>query len=113
MPRKATAKKPLPKDHDELQRAIEAAATESESQQLKFIQRMPIVRDITLRDSPEGEGFHLTLHRHKIAALCYRRGTLAPEPCGHCSLNKGPFTECILLDGQLYGGCANCYPSHE
>jgi hypothetical protein len=113
MPRKCTAKNPLPKDHGELQEAIEAAATESQSQQVKFIQRMPIIRDVTLRDSPEGKEFHLKLLRHKITALCHRRGTLAPEPCKDCSLNKGPFTKCILLDGQLYGGCTNCYPSHD
>ena len=112
MPRKCTAKKPLPKDHGQLQRAVEAAATESQSQQLKLIQRMPIIRDVTLCDSPEGKEFQLRQLRHRIAALCYRRGTLAPEPCRDCSLNKGPFTECVLLDGQLYGGCANCYLSY-
>lgn len=40
-----------------LQGTTEAAATESQSQQVKFIQRMPIIRDVTLRDSPEEKSF--------------------------------------------------------
>ena len=57
MPRNCTAKKPLPKDHGELQGTTEAAATESQSQQVKFIQRMPIIRPVTLRDSPKEKSF--------------------------------------------------------
>lgn len=43
------------------------------------------------------------------ALLAYITGTAAPRPCKSCSKGYGPWKECIIFEGQLYGSCANCW----
>lgn len=43
------------------------------------------------------------------AALTYQRGEIAASPCTSCVEGKGPFLQCVALDGYLDGACCNCH----
>lgn len=47
------------------------------------------------------------------AALSQARGVVAAQPCTSCARGGGPFTECVVLAGQLLGSCANCHYGSE
>lgn len=47
------------------------------------------------------------------AALAQARGRVAGQPCASCVRGGGPFTECVVVAGQLSGSCANCHYGSE
>ena len=112
MPRRKFELKDLPEDHKRLQQLIEDVADRSTARDIVNMLKMPKMRDTTLRTSLSTK-FELTLPIQKKAALVQSRGYVAPKSCKRCTDNGGPFTECVLLDGYLGGGCANCYLTRQ
>jgi hypothetical protein len=41
--------------------------------------------------------------------LAHITGDLAPRPCKNCHKGHGPWTQCVVYDGQMCGSCANCW----
>jgi hypothetical protein len=95
-----------------LQQLIEDVTDRATDPDFADMLKMPKMRDTTLRTSPSTK-FELTLNTQKKGALAQSRGHVAPKLCKRCADNGGPFTECVLLDGHLGGGCANCYLTRQ
>lgn len=106
MPYKKLDLKNLPDDDGELQRLIEDSLRRSEDPGIISIKQLPLQRKVRLRPDHE---FQLALPAQRKAALVQGRGNVAATTCDHCKANEGPFTECIILDEYIGGGCANCY----
>lgn len=48
--------------------------------------------------------------RSNVEALfAHIAGDLAKVPCKNCHKGHGPWTSCIVVDGQMCGSCANCW----
>ncbi|KAG9241380.1 hypothetical protein BJ878DRAFT_393841, partial [Calycina marina] len=45
------------------------------------------------------------------AALGYQRGepVCADNACCRCQESRGPFKECVVVEGMLKGSCVNCH----
>lgn len=43
------------------------------------------------------------------ALLAHITGEPSPQPCKNCHKGHGPWTECIIYDGQMCGSCTNCW----
>lgn len=43
------------------------------------------------------------------ALLAQVTGELPARPCKNCHKGHGPWTECVIYDGQMCGSCANCW----
>ncbi|CAM1502959.1 Fc.00g077350.m01.CDS01 [Cosmosporella sp. VM-42] len=43
------------------------------------------------------------------ALLAQVTGELAPRPCKNCHKGHGPWTTCVIMDGQMCGSCSNCW----
>lgn len=43
------------------------------------------------------------------ALLAHVTGELAPRPCKNCHKGHGPWTQCVIYDGQMCGSCSNCW----
>lgn len=43
------------------------------------------------------------------AMLAQITGQVARNPCKSCRKGHGPWSECVVLDGNLCGSCANCW----
>jgi hypothetical protein len=113
MPRRKFELKHLPEDPKRLQQLIEDVVTyRSVDLDMVDMLKMPKMRDTTLRTILSTK-FELTLLSQKKGALAQSRGYIAPKTCKRCTENGGPFTECVLLDRYLGGGCANCYLTRQ
>ena len=69
----------------------------------------PIVQRPLLR--PDDRPFEIRSYTQKVAAACQLRGKVANTPCNHCQDSRGPFQQCVYLEG--YGNltkdcCGNC-----
>src|SRR5580692_418610 len=75
-----------------------------------FSQR-PAIRRPLLRDNKR----KLLLYRqsNREAYLAQSVGRLSAAPCGHCEKEKGPWDQCVVVDGFLVGSCANCHHGGE
>lgn len=48
--------------------------------------------------------------RSNVEALfAHIAGEVAPSPCKNCHKGHGPWTQCVVVDGQMCGSCANCW----
>lgn len=48
--------------------------------------------------------------RSNVEALfAHIAGDLAPSACKNCHKGHGPWTSCVVVDGQMCGSCANCW----
>lgn len=48
--------------------------------------------------------------RSNVEALyAHIAGELAPSSCKNCHKGHGPWTSCVVVDGQMCGSCANCW----
>jgi hypothetical protein len=112
MPRRKFQLKDLPEDPKHLQRLIEDVADRSVNPDVEDMLKMPKTRNATLRIRLSTK-FELNLPIQKKGALAQSRGHVAPKSCKRCADNGGPFTECVLLDGHLGGGCANCFLTRQ
>jgi hypothetical protein len=43
------------------------------------------------------------------ALLAHVTGELAPRPCKNCHKGHGPWTQCVVYEGQMCGSCTNCW----
>lgn len=43
------------------------------------------------------------------ALLAHTTGDVADRPCKNCYKGHGPWTECVVYDGQMCGSCTNCW----
>ncbi|KAH6605123.1 hypothetical protein Trco_006830 [Trichoderma cornu-damae] len=43
------------------------------------------------------------------ALLAHMTGQAAPKPCKNCHKGHGPWTQCVVYDGQMCGSCTNCW----
>jgi hypothetical protein len=41
--------------------------------------------------------------------LAHMTGQSAPKPCKNCHKGHGPWTQCVVYDGQMCGSCTNCW----
>lgn len=112
MPRRKFELNDLPENPKRLQQLIEDVADRSTDPDIADILKMPKWSDTTLRTSFSTK-FELTLITRKKGALAQSRGYVAPKLCKRCADNGGLFTECVLLDEHLGGGCANCYVTRK
>jgi len=98
------------KPSEDLQERVEKTAISTGATLTVDIRRLKIRRDIQLRP-----GISLALKKitAKVAALAQRRGQPRSKSCATCMVGEGPFTECIVLSGQLTNKCANCYYSRS
>ncbi len=94
------------KPSEDLQEWVEKTAISTGATLTVDIRRLGIRRDIQLR-----HGISLALKKvtGKVTALAQRRGQPRSKSCATCVVGEGPFTECIVLPGQLTKKCANCY----
>ncbi|KAI8963516.1 hypothetical protein F5Y11DRAFT_147118 [Daldinia sp. FL1419] len=50
------------------------------------------------------------VRRSNVEALfAHIAGEEAPQPCKNCHKGHGPWTSCVVIDGQMCGSCANCW----
>lgn len=101
-------KKPLPLDPDGLTDIILSLQL-YDAQEIRAVFRTNAGNPQRKAHLRPGSKLHLTLTTQRIAAVAQIFGLQAETPCSHCQAGEGPFIECILLDGYLVGGCANCY----
>lgn len=48
--------------------------------------------------------------RSNVEALfAHIAGEMAPSACKNCHKGHGPWTSCVVVDGQMCGSCANCW----
>lgn len=48
--------------------------------------------------------------RSNVEALfAHIAGQMAPSQCKNCHKGHGPWTSCVVVDGQMCGSCANCW----
>ncbi|KAJ4150958.1 hypothetical protein LMH87_011683 [Akanthomyces muscarius] len=43
------------------------------------------------------------------AFLAHMTGQVPERPCKNCHKGHGPWTECVVYDGQMCGSCTNCW----
>ncbi|PNP38067.1 hypothetical protein TGAMA5MH_10166 [Trichoderma gamsii] len=43
------------------------------------------------------------------ALLAHMTGQMAPKSCKNCHKGHGPWTQCVVYDGQMCGSCTNCW----
>jgi hypothetical protein len=103
-------RKPLPADRTEQQQIIEKAVSSSHADTLKKIAKeIPVLRDAVMIPFIDPSTINLDCLSKRTAALIQRRGQVAPTPCNRCANSEGPWEECVLMNGEMRGGCANCY----
>ena len=75
------------------------------------LQRLPRVRELTLR--PGRNSLNFTLIKNQQAALGQICGDLALVACRRCANAKGPFVECVVVQGRFSKSCCNCHYSSQ
>jgi hypothetical protein len=69
------------------------------------LQRLPVLREATLRDGQSNLPNTLLAKR---AHFVHLRGTEAAMPCQDCEHGSGFFDKCVILEGKFTGACTNC-----
>jgi len=99
-----------PDDFEEVQRYIEESACSGRHRNLLPLlndKLKPIIQLPKLRSSQ----FEIVSYAQKVAAICQLRGEIADTECNNCQEGRGPFQQCIYLDGYDEATkmcCANC-----
>ena len=75
------------------------------------LQRLPRVRGLTLR--PGRVSLNFNLIKNQQAALGQICGDLALAACQRCANSKGPFVECVVVQGRFSRSCCNCHYSSQ
>ncbi|KAK4194268.1 putative 3-ketodihydrosphingosine reductase tsc-10 [Triangularia verruculosa] len=55
------------------------------------------------------QSLNLNRRSNVEALFAHISGTLAPQPCKNCHKGHGPWSTCVVVDGQMCGSCANCW----
>ena len=71
---------------------------------------MDVNRQVTFR---EGRQYSAARPTNYEAYLAFRVGTIRRPMCEHCEKGYGPFTECVVVAGQIGGSCSNCHYNSE
>ena len=99
-----------PDDFEEVQRYIEGSACRGRHRNLLPLlndKLKPIIQLPKLRSSQ----FEIVSYAQKVAATCQLRGEIAERECNNCQEGRGPFQQCIYLNGYdevTKMCCANC-----
>ncbi|PSR94198.1 hypothetical protein BD289DRAFT_472655 [Coniella lustricola] len=56
-----------------------------------------------------GQDLNLVRRSNVEALFAQIAGTEAANPCTHCRKGQGPWTVCVVYNGQMMGSCANCW----
>ncbi|KAI2782969.1 hypothetical protein F4815DRAFT_412428 [Daldinia loculata] len=56
-----------------------------------------------------GQKLNLVRRSNVEALFAHIAGEEAPQPCKNCHKGHGPWTSCVVIDGQMCGSCANCW----
>jgi len=78
-----------------------------ESALAKRLAREPGMR-IAQQRRPE-QSLNLQRRSNVEALFAHIAGEMAPVPCKNCHKGHGPWTTCVVVDGQMCGSCANCW----
>jgi hypothetical protein len=78
-----------------------------ESALAKRLAREPGLRHAQQR-RPE-QSLNLGRRSNVEALFAQIAGTQAPHPCKNCHKGHGPWTSCVVVEGQMCGSCANCW----
>jgi hypothetical protein len=78
-----------------------------ESALAKRLAREPGMR-LAQQRRPEQQ-LNLQRRSNVEALFAHIAGEAAPVPCKNCHKGHGPWTTCVVVDGQMCGSCANCW----
>ncbi|KAI1154963.1 hypothetical protein F4825DRAFT_448036 [Nemania diffusa] len=78
-----------------------------ESALAKRLAREPGMR-LAQQRRPE-QALNLQRRSNVEALFAHIAGDSAPMPCKNCHKGHGPWTTCVVVDGQMCGSCANCW----
>lgn len=78
-----------------------------ESALAKRLAREPGMR-LAQQRRPEQQ-LNLQRRSNVEALFAHIAGESAPVPCKNCHKGHGPWTTCVIVDGQMCGSCANCW----
>lgn len=78
-----------------------------ESALAKRLAREPGLR-LAQQRRPEQQ-LNLARRSNVEALFAHIAGDLAPSACKNCHKGHGPWTSCVVVDGQMCGSCANCW----
>ncbi|KAI1847830.1 hypothetical protein JX265_009258 [Neoarthrinium moseri] len=78
-----------------------------ESALAKRLAREPGMR-LAQQRRPEQQ-LNLQRRSNVEALFAHIAGETAPVPCKNCHKGHGPWTTCVVVDGQMCGSCANCW----
>ncbi|EFW98704.1 hypothetical protein CMQ_4556 [Grosmannia clavigera kw1407] len=78
-----------------------------ESALAKRLAREPALRPAQQR-RPEQQ-LNLARRSNVEALFAHIAGEAAAVPCKNCHKGHGPWTACVVVDGQMCGSCANCW----
>ncbi|KAI0095712.1 hypothetical protein GGR51DRAFT_544781 [Nemania sp. FL0031] len=78
-----------------------------ESALAKRLAREPGMR-LAQQRRPE-QALNLQRRSNVEALFAHIAGDAAPMPCKNCHKGHGPWTTCVVVDGQMCGSCANCW----
>ncbi|KAI1824833.1 hypothetical protein F4861DRAFT_504376 [Xylaria intraflava] len=78
-----------------------------ESALAKRLAREPGMR-LAQQRRPE-QALNLQRRSNVEALFAHIAGETAPIPCKNCHKGHGPWTTCVVVDGQMCGSCANCW----
>ncbi|KAI1384721.1 uncharacterized protein F4822DRAFT_416075 [Hypoxylon trugodes] len=78
-----------------------------ESALAKRLARDPGMRHAQQR-RPE-QVLNLARRSNVEALFAHIAGEEASQPCKNCHKGHGPWTSCVIVDGQMCGSCANCW----
>lgn len=73
----------------------------------KRLAREPGLRHAVQRR--EEQTLNLKRRSNVEALLAHVSGTITASPCKNCHKGHGPWTSCVVVDGQMCGSCANCW----
>ncbi|KAK8100607.1 hypothetical protein PG999_010981 [Apiospora kogelbergensis] len=112
-----------PHDHADLDQHLEGAEAMTTTEELardsgyenvvvesalaKRLSREPGMRLATQR-RPE-QSLNLQRRSNVEALFAHIAGETAPVQCKNCHKGHGPWTTCVVVDGQMCGSCANCW----
>lgn len=82
------------------------------------LQKLPRVRELTLRPrrldlKPKSKNMNFKPKKNHEAALGQICGELALAACLRCANGKGPFVECVVVNGLFAKACCNCHYSSQ
>ena len=78
---------------------------------IEALQKLPHVRELTLR--PRRGSLNFNPIKNQQAALGQICGDLAPAAFRRCADSKGPFVECVVVQGRFSKSCCHCHYSSQ